>query len=50
MIFLYLGIWTFNKPFLKNYINIKLDKVLQSTSKNYVKSFIEEEKKLTQIF
>ena len=41
------GNMAFNKPFLKNYINIKLDKkILQSTSKNYVKSFIEEEKKI----
>ena len=37
----------FKKSFLKNYININLNKkILQSTSKNYVKSFIDEEKKI----
>ena len=34
------GNMAFNKPFLKNYINIKLDKkVLQSTSKNHKKFY-----------
>ena len=37
----------FKKPFLNNYININLKKkLLQSTSKNYVKSFIDEESKI----
>ena len=41
------GNMVFKKSFLKNYININLNKsILQSTSKNYVKSFIEEEKKI----
>ena len=41
------GNMEFKKSFLKNYININLDKkLLQSTSKNYVKSFIAEEKKI----
>jgi glycosyltransferase involved in cell wall biosynthesis len=44
-IFVY-GNMDYKKPFLRNYINIKLDKnLLQSKSKNYVKKFIEEEKK-----
>jgi len=41
------GNMDFKKPFLSNYININLKrKLLQSTSKNYVKSFIEEEGKV----
>ena len=41
------GNMDFKKPFLKNYININLKKkLLQSTSKNYVKSFIDEESKI----
>ena len=41
------GNMNFKKAFSKNYININLKKkILQSTSKNYVKSFIEEEKKI----
>ena len=41
------GNMNFKKAFSKNYININLQKkILQSTSKNYVKSFIEEEKKI----
>ena len=44
-IFVY-GNMDYKKPFLKNYINIKLDKnILQSKSRNYVKKFIEEEKR-----
>ena len=44
-IFVY-GNMDYSKPFLKNYINIKLDKkILQSNSKNYVSKFLEEEKK-----
>jgi len=39
------GNMDFNKPFLKNYINIKLNNnLLQSNSKNYVKNFLEKEK------
>ena len=41
------GNMNFKKPFLNNYININLNrKLLQSTSKNYVKSFINEESKI----
>ena len=41
------GNMDFKKPFLNNYININLKKkLLQSTSKNYVKSFIDEESKI----
>ena len=41
------GNMNFKKAFSKNYININLQKkILQSTSKNYVKSFLEEEKKI----
>jgi len=40
------GNMNYSKPFLKNYVNIKLDKkILQSNSKNYVSKFLEEEKK-----
>ena len=39
------GNMNFKKPFLKNYVNIDLNKnLLQSKSKNYVKKFIEKEK------
>ncbi len=39
------GNMNFSKPFLKNYVNIKLDKkILQSNSKNYVSKFLEQEK------
>ena len=38
---------SFDKPFLKNYINIDLKKnLLQSNSKNYVLKFLEKEKKI----
>ena len=41
------GSMDFKKPFLKNYININLEKsMLQSNSKNYVKNFLEKEKKI----
>jgi glycosyltransferase involved in cell wall biosynthesis len=41
------GNMTFKKPFLKNYINVNLNKsLLQSNSKNYVKKFLEDEKKV----
>ncbi len=41
------GNMDYNKPFLKNYINIKLKKnFLQSYSKNYVTKFLEAEKKI----
>ena len=41
------GSMKFRKPFLKNYINIDLNKsILQSNSKNYIKKFIENEKKI----
>ena len=44
-IFVY-GNMQYQKPFLKNYINIKLNKkILQSNSKNYVLQFLVEEKK-----
>ena len=44
-IFVY-GNMNYSKPFLKNYINIRLDKkILQSSSKNYVHKFLEKEKK-----
>ncbi len=40
------GNMNYSQPFLKNYVNIKLDKkILQSNSKNYVSKFLEEEKK-----
>ncbi len=39
------GSMNYSKPFLKNYLNIKLDKkILQSNSKNYVSKFLEQEK------
>jgi len=39
------GNMSFNKPFLKNYVNIELDKsILKSNSKNYVSKFLEYEK------
>ena len=39
------GNMNYSKPFLKNYINIKLDKkILQSNSKNYVSNFLKKEK------
>ena len=39
------GNMNYKKPFLKNYINIDISKnLLQSTSKNYVKKFVEKEK------
>ncbi len=39
------GNMEYSKPFLKNYINIKLNtNLLQSNSKNYVKNFLEKEK------
>ena len=35
------------KPFLKNYINIELNKsLIRSNSKNYVAKFLEKEKKI----
>ena len=41
------GSMVFDKPFLKNYINIDLKKsLLQSNSKNYIKNFLNEEKKI----
>ena len=41
------GSTEFKKPFLKNYININLNKsLLQSNSKNYIKNFLKEEKKI----
>ena len=41
------GSMLFNKPFLKNYINIDLKKnFLQSNSKNYIKKFLNEEKNI----
>ena len=41
------GNMSFDKPFLKNYINIDLKKnLLQSNSKNYVLKFLEKEKKI----
>ncbi len=41
------GNMSFDKPFLKNYINIDLKKnLLQSNSKNYVFKFLEKEKKI----
>ena len=37
----------FKKPFLKQYININLNKnILQSTSKSYVKEFLKKEKSI----
>ncbi len=43
-IFVY-GNMNYSKPFLENYVNIKLDKkILQSSSKNYVSKFLEKEK------
>ena len=39
------GNMSYSQPFLKNYVNIKLDKkILQSNSKNYVSKFLEQEK------
>ena len=39
------GNMNYSKPFLKNYVNIRLDrKILQSNSKNYVSRFLEQEK------
>ena len=41
------GSMVFDRPFLKNYINIDLKKsLLQSNSKNYIKNFLNEEKKI----
>ena len=41
------GSMSYNKPFLKNYINIDLTKsILQSNSRNYVNKFLEKEKKI----
>ena len=41
------GSMDYKKPFLKNYINIDLNKsILQSNSKNYIKKFLEKEKKV----
>ena len=41
------GNMDYKNPFLKNYINIKLDKkLLQSNSKNYILGFLKEEKKV----
>ena len=41
------GNMDYKKPFLKNYINVQLNKnILQSKSKNYIKNFIEYEKKI----
>ena len=41
------GSMSYNKPFLKNYINIDLTKsILQSNSRNYVSKFLEKEKKI----
>ena len=41
------GTMDYKVPFLKNYININLKKsFLQSNSKNYIKRFIEKEKKI----
>ena len=40
------GNMDYSKPFLKNYVNIKLNKsLLQSNSKSYVTKFLEMEKK-----
>ena len=40
------GSMNFKKPFLKNYINIDLNKsLLQSNSKHYISKFLEYEKK-----
>jgi len=39
------GNMNYSKPFLKNYVNIKLDRsILQSNSKSYVSKFLEKEK------
>ncbi len=39
------GNMNYSKPFLKNYVNIKLNKkILQSNSKNYISKFLEQEK------
>ena len=41
------GNMSFKKAFLKNYINIDLDKnILQSNSKSYISKFLEQEKKI----
>ena len=41
------GNMDYKKPFLKNYINVQLNKnILQSKSKNYIKNFIQHEKKI----
>ncbi len=41
------GSMDYKKPFLKNYINIDLNKsFLQSNSKNYIRKFLEKEKKI----
>jgi len=41
------GNMSFKKAFLKNYINVDLNKsFLQSNSKNYIKKFLEKEKKI----
>ena len=40
------GNMDYKKPFLKNYINVNLNKnLLQSRSKNYIQNFIDLEKK-----
>jgi len=41
------GNMLFKKAFLKNYINVDLNKsFLQSNSKNYIKTFLEKKKKI----
>ena len=41
------GSMSYKKAFLKNYVNIDLNKnILQSSSKNYIKKFLEKEKKI----
>ena len=41
------GNMNYKKPFLERYINVPLNKkILQSTSKNYVKEFLKQEKKI----
>ena len=41
------GHMPYNKPFLKNYVNINLEKSLfKSNSKNYVANFLKKEKKI----
>ena len=44
------GNMTNQKPFLKNYINIELNKsLIRSNSKNYVAKFLEKEKKINSV-